>query len=55
MLRAKMPVNWVSKQVGASVRTITKIYDKMQIIEVPQIADSVTVSGESHFFEGERL
>jgi integrase len=51
MLRAKMPINWVSKQVGSSVRTISKVYDKMQIHEVPQIADAVTLQNEAKFFE----
>lgn len=52
MLRAGMTVEWVSKQVGTSPEVIREVYDKLKIQEVPEIADAVTVEGESSFFEG---
>jgi integrase len=52
MLRAGMTVEWVSKQVGTSPEVIREVYDKLKIQEVPEIADAVTIEGESLFFQG---
>lgn len=46
-LKAGKSVLWVSKQVGSSVRTITKVYEHMDISDIAELGETVSVEGES--------
>jgi integrase len=48
-LRAGKSIVWVSKQVGSSVATITKVYDHLKIEELSEMGDIVNVPGEMDF------
>lgn len=45
-LRAGKSIFWVSKQVGSSVRTITKVYEHLDIKDISELGETVSVQNE---------